>query len=256
MTSAVGAVYADTVPTSSPSSNPSSNLVSKTVHGTAHLIKKTANGTVRMLRQHVKHPFYFGGSLGYGNTDWSEITTAPSTPTQDNDAAFTAPISAKSGGFAWGAFMGYQFSKHFTVEGIYTHYHSTVVGFQTDITPNFYGIEQLRTDTHSYSLLGKILVPFGFTNVYVYADAGVTYVHRDDKKVTADPNNPPVAFDKKHKGHFGPSFGFGVAYNLTEHLFTEGSFQYTTGYGKADVKPAEDYIPFVYSIMLNMGVRV
>lgn len=231
-------------------------IVSKTVHGTEHLFKRTAHSTERMLRQHVKHPLYFGGSLGYGNTDWSEITTVPSTTAQPNLAASTAPISAKSGGFAWGAFLGYQFSKHFTVEGIYTHYHSTVVGFQTSVTPNFYGIEQLRTDTRSYSMLGKIMVPFGFTNVYVYADAGVTYVVRDDQSITPDPNNPPVDFAKRHRGHFGPSFGFGVAYNLTEHLFTEGSFQYTTGYGKADVKPAEDYIPFVYSVMLNIGVRV
>jgi opacity protein-like surface antigen len=232
------------------------NIVGKTVHGTEHVIKKTAHGTIKMLKQHVKHPFYFGGSTGYGNTDWSEITTAPGTELNPNLAAETAPISAKSGGFAWGAFMGYQFSKHFTVEAAYTHYHSTVVGFATSPLANSYGIEELRTDTHSYSLLGKILVPFGFTNVYVYADAGVTYVHRDDHKVTPDPNNPPVDFDKRHKGHFGPSFGFGLAYDITEHLFTEGAFQYTTGYGKADVKPAEDYIPFVYSIMLNIGVRV
>ncbi len=231
-------------------------IVSKTVTGTEHVIKKTANGTIRMLKQHVKHPFYFGGSVGYGSTDWSEITTSPSTATQVNLAAETAPIGAKDDGFAWGGFIGYQFSKHFTLEGVYTRYHSTVVSFQTDITPNLYGIEQFRTNTHSYSLLGKIMVPFGFTNVYVYADAGVTYVHRNDVQVTPDPNNPPVAFDKRSKGHFGPSFGFGLAYNLTEHLFAEGAFQYTTGYGKADVKPAEDYIPFVYSLMLNMGVRV
>jgi opacity protein-like surface antigen len=231
-------------------------IVSNTVNGTEHVIKKTAHGTMLMLKQHVKHPFYFGGSAGYGSTDWSEITTTPSTLAQVNLAAETAPIGAKDDGFAWGGFIGYQFSKHFTVEGVYTRYHSTVVSFQTDITPNLYGIEQFRTNTHSYSLLGKIMVPFGFTNVYVYADAGVTYVHRDDKKVTGDPNNPPVDFDKRHKGHWGPSFGFGLAYNITEHLFTEGSFQYTTGYGKADIKPAEDYIPFVYSLMLSLGVRV
>lgn len=232
-------------------------IVSNTIHGTEHAITNTVHGTERMLSQHVKHPFYFGGSAGYGNTDWSQITTAPSTLTDPNPAAESAPISAKSDGFAWGGFVGYQFSEHFTIEGVYTHYHSTVVGFDTSLfTPNIYGIRQLRTDTHSYSLLGKILVPFGFTHVYVYADAGITYVHRDDKKITPDPNNPPVDFEKRHKGHFGPSFGFGVAYNITEHLFAEGAFQYSTGYGKADFKPAEDYIPFVYSLMLNIGVRV
>ena len=231
-------------------------IVSKTINGTEHAITKTVHGTERMLSQHVKHPFYFGGSAGYGNTDWSEITTSAGTQTQPNLAAETAPTSAKSDGFAWGGFVGYQFSEHFTIEGIYTHYHSSVVGFATSPLANSYGIEQLRTDTHTYSVLGKILVPFGFTHIYVYADAGITYVHRDDDKVTADPQNPPVDFDKRHKGHFGPSFGFGLAYNITEHLFTEGSFQYTTGYGKADVKPAEDYIPFTYSLLVSLGVRV
>ena len=66
-------------------------IVSSTINGTEHAISKTVHGTERMLSQHVKHPFYFGGSAGYGNTDWSEITTSPGTITQPNLAAETAP---------------------------------------------------------------------------------------------------------------------------------------------------------------------
>lgn len=222
------------------------------VGGTEHVIKNTFHGTERMLMQHVKHPFYFGSSFGYGNTDWSEITTAESTPNQFNPATFSAPIGATQGGFAYGGFMGYQFSEHFTLEAIYTRYPQTKVTFSQD--GNNYNIGELKTDTNAYSLVGKILVPFGFTHIYIYADAGVTYVRRLDKKIVGLPQTTPN-FKKEDIGHFGPSFGFGIAYNITEHLFTEGSFQYTTGYGKADMRPAENYVPFVYSLLLSLGVR-
>lgn len=234
------------------------NIFSGVAVAFPEIVEHTYDETKRMLSQHVKHPFYFGLSAGYGNTDWSEITTPASTAASPNVAALSAPISAQSGGFAFGGFAGYQFSEHFTVEGVYLHYHQTRVGFQADdFLDSDYGIKTLYTNTSTFSLLGKIMVPFGFTKVYVYADAGVTYVYRDDKRY--DPNPDPaieVDYNMVHAGHFGPSFGFGVAYNITEHLFSEASFQYTTGYGKADVKPAEDFIPFTYAVTFNLGIRL
>ncbi len=222
------------------------------------IVKSTYDETRRMLSQHVLHPFYFGVSAGYGNTDWSEITTPPSTLDEPNLAALSAPIGAKSGGFAYGGFLGYQFSEHFTIEAVYTRYHQTTVDFQADdFLDSSYGIKTLYTNTSTYSLLGKIMVPFGFTHVYVYADAGITYVYRDDKSVERNPDpNIPYDYTLINDGHFGPSFGFGVAYNISEHVYSEASFQYTTGYGRADTKPAEDFIPFTYCVTLNLGVRL
>ncbi len=231
----------------------SSIFCSLTVCAVPQIVSNTVQSTKKMFKQHVTHPFYFGGSLGYGNTDWSEITTAPSTETVFNPATLSAPIGATQGGVAFGGYIGYQFSEHFTVEGIYTHYPMTKVTFSQD--GNNYNIGELKTNTNAYSLVGKIMVPFGFTKIYVYADAGVTYVMRDDNQTTPLPDEIPN-FKEEHIGHFGPSFGFGLAYDITPRIFTESSFQYTTGYGKADMRPAEDYIPFVYSLMMSLGVRV
>ena len=220
------------------------------VSSSAGIIQKTIDGTEKMLSQHVIHPFYLGGGLGYGNTDWSEITTSPGL---ENLATQGAPISATGDGFAWGAFMGYQFSEHFTVEAIYTKYRDSNVEFEAEA--NNYNLSSLKSATDSYSIVGKILVPFGFTQVYVYADAGLTLVHRKD--ISFVPLDGQQAdFKKLNKAHLGPSFGFGLAYNITPRLFSEASFQYTTGYGKAEANPAQDYIPFVYSIMMNLGVRL
>lgn len=216
------------------------------------VVKKAYHDTIKMFQEHVYHPFYLGGGIGYGNTDWTEITT---TPGIQNDTTVSAPISATGSGVAYDAYMGYQFSPHFTVETVYTRYPTTRVGFQPSV--NTYGITTLKTDTDSYSLLGKILVPFGFTGVSVYADAGATMIHRKDENITPDTSpGSIVTFHKVNRYKLGPSFGFGVATNVTQRLFAEGSFQYTTGYGKADITPAEDYVPFVYSIMFNMGVRL
>lgn len=223
------------------------NVIKKTWDGTKHIAKKTFHGTERMLTQHVNRPFYFGVSGGYGNTDWSKITTTPGSL-----AAPSAPIGATSGGFAYGLFAGYQFSKHFMIEGNYTRYPQTTVNFDPG---NLYALDSLVTNTDTYSLLGKILVPFGFTKVYVYADAGVTIVHRSDSKLHASAGLTP-SVGKVNKYKAGPSFGFGLAMNVTPRIFSEVGFQYTTGYDKADAKPAVDYIPFVYSIMFNLGIRV
>ena len=223
-----------------------------TIRKTKVLAYKATHRVVKIITQRVTYPLYFGGSLGYGNTNWSQITTSPQLHGNFNHDSLSATISDKPNGFAYGGLVGYQFSKHFTIETFYTKYPLTTVKFAA---ANNYQIGELRTNTHSYSLVGKILAPFALTNVYVYADAGIAYVGRVDKKIIALPNQEPN-FRKRDVGHFGPSFGFGFAYNLTKHLFTEGSFQYTTGYGKADTTPAEDYIPFVYSLMGSMSVRV
>lgn len=215
----------------------------------ANIIKNAVHGTERMLKQHVELPFYFGLSTGYGNSDWEEITTVP-----DSLAAQGAPIGTTgSGGFAWGGFMGYQFSKHFTVEANYVRYPQTTVQFQPDY--NNYNLRSLKTNTDSLSFLGKIMVPFGFTSIYVYADAGLTLVHRKDVSLDPIPGENPLV-GKVNEWHSGPSFGFGVAMNITRRIFSEAGFQYTTGFDKADAQPAKDYIPFVYNIMFNLGMRL
>lgn len=213
---------------------------------TTYAVPALVKSTERMLYQHVPHPFYVGGSVGYGNTDWSQITAA------DDATTLAAPVSAQSGGTAYGAFVGYQFSTHFTLEATYVHFAQSTLQFAQDF--NVYNLKTLKTNTNAYSLLGKFLVPFGFTDVYVYADAGATLVQRNDKKVIALPGFKPD-FKKINRVHLGPSFGFGLAYNITPRIFSEASFQYTTGYGKADSTPVEDYIPFVYDIMFNLGLR-
>ncbi len=221
----------------------------------ASIVKSTLDSTKAMLKQHVDYPFYFGGSLGYGNTDWSEITTLPGTDDNPNLAAESAPISAIGSGFAGGAIVGYQFSEHFIIEGDYTHYAKSNIGFNSDAIGNFYGIQSLNTDTSTYSLLGKILVPFGFTKVYVYADAGATWTHRKDISTT-----PLEGYTSNYTMvnayQLGPSFGFGAAYNITQRLFSQIGFQYSTGLGKADLYPAEDYIPFTYSVLYSLGFRI
>lgn len=213
------------------------------------------------LNLHVHHPLYMGGSFGYGNTDWSEITTERYTFQNNNLTAMTAPISADSSSATIGAFVGYQFTKHFAVEADYVYFPNTKVGFQSDEEiRNSYHITSLTTDTHDFSVIGKILIPILSSTYYLYADAGLAYVLRVDRNIKLDPNNPPTptdpAFKKQTKGHFGPTFGFGLAKNFATHFYTELAFNYTTGYGKADLKPAEDYIPFVYSLTVNLGYRI
>ncbi len=232
-------------------------LVSPSVFSMPAVVNKTIDSAKLMIQQHVEYPFYMGLGAGYGDTDWSQITTLNDP---FNPATESSPISSSAKQIAFDAYIGYQFSEHFAVESIYTRYPQTTLGFQLEGSgssfPNIYGIDTLTTNTDSYSLLGKIFVPFGFTKVNVYADAGVTVMHRHDISVTKDPDAAVMNYVKQNTYKAGPSFGFGVAMNVTKRLFSEIGFQYTTGYGKADVNVAEEYIPFAYSILFNMGVRI
>ena len=56
--------------------------------------------------------FYLGGSIAYGQTTWSELTS------NDFVVEVSAPKTAVDFGTTWGGFMGYQFDQAFAVEGI------------------------------------------------------------------------------------------------------------------------------------------
>ncbi|MCH9644869.1 MAG: outer membrane beta-barrel protein [Gammaproteobacteria bacterium] len=208
--------------------------------------------TGRALEQHVKYPFYFGVGGGYGDSDWDELVTDPNAA-----ASEAAPISAKSGGFTYKAFMGYQFTRHFAVEMGYTRYPRSVLGFLVDNgTPdNSYDISGLKTDTSTFILVGKLLVPFAYTQVYVYADAGAVVTHKHDVSVDEVAKFAPN-YTLRNEYKLGPSFGFGIMYDVTERIVTEMSFQYSTGFDKADDTPVEDYVPFTYDLLWSIGVRV
>lgn len=185
--------------------------------------------------------FYAGFLLGYGSTDWNQIACHNCVGTMNALALNGTPMSAEDTGFAWGLFVGYQPKPYFAIEGTFVRYKDAYITFsEFNLYPG--NLTDLTSQTHSYSLVMKFLVPLARPNVKAFADAGMVVVHRMDKLANV--------------ARVGGSFGVGVMADLSQRVLAEMGFQFSTGFGKSEVLPANDYVPFIYIIYGRLGYRI
>ena len=224
-------------------------LVHKCLAMTCCLLASSTNAfsageSDRLSKEDVfsKHPVYAGGTIGYGSTTWQGLVPAESK--QNIAISLSAPIAANEGGMVWGAFAGYEFTPYFALEANYLRYPSATLTFDEASLFTFDYNEQtsLKTSTEVAYIMGKFMLLVPHTNVRAYSGLGLANLHRDDFvneqwKVT-------------------PTFGAGLNYNLAPHLMSAIEFNYTAGYGEAEVNPINSFVPFLYSIYFKFAYRV
>ncbi len=179
--------------------------------------------------------FYLGGSIAYGETTWPQLTT------DDPMVSLSAPESAVDFGTTWGGFIGYQFDRAFAVEAIYVRYPNTRLIFN-NLFSFYYPLTEMVTRTQVYSAIGKLLFPLANARINVFIDAGVAFTRRSDvlAKVT----------------RVAPTFGLGFMCNASRRVIAELGFDYYIGYGKSELRPADDFVPFLFSIYFRLGYRL
>lgn len=189
--------------------------------------------SLKPVTQQAFNPAYFGVMLGYGNTNWDQMVS------QDASSSESTPTSAGGSGVAEGIMLGYSFSRYFSLEGDFTHFPNADLVF----TPYsvYRPLTKTTSKTNAYALFGKFMLSLDNGKFSPFSEIGPGYVQRDD--------------DLAQKGHFSGSFGVGFDYYFTSHWMTELGLQYYTGYGDSTLKPAYDYIPFLYTINLRIGYR-
>lgn len=189
-----------------------------------------------------QHVFYFGLDAGYGSTTWRGLV--PSTQKQSAAITMSTPINAHEGGATAGAFMGVEIIPFFAVEASYRRYPNATVIFDKDslFTFDHDGQTELLTHTESASLMGKFIIPIPDTSIRAFSSAGIAETHRYDK----------IYDDWKT----GPTFSVGLDYNLTEHFMGEIVANYTGGYGESELNPADDFVPFLYSVTMRIAYRI
>jgi opacity protein-like surface antigen len=190
-----------------------------------------------------RYPFYVGIASGYGSTIWSGLIPPPNKLSAT--LALSTPIEVTEGGTIWGFFAGYEIIPQFAVETSYTRYPLAKISFSTRSIFSFqnHGRVSFSTMTDSYSLVGKFMVIIPRTTVRVYSDAGVAAVHRADI-------DTPV-----NHWRASPTFGVGLNYNFSPRVMADLGANYTGGYGESELTPANDYVPFLYSVYLRLGYR-
>jgi len=183
--------------------------------------------------------FYFGGVIAYGETTWPKLAS------KDPKVQNSVPKKAVDFGSTWGGFLGYQFDTAFAVEAIYMRYPNSRITFD-DVT--FYTVfdnypdTELITRTQVYSLIGKFLYPLANARINAFIHAGVAFTHRSDAlaKVT----------------RVAPTFGVGFMCNVSRRVITEVGFEYYVGYGRSELLPVNNYVPFLFSIYFRLGYRL
>lgn len=185
-----------------------------------------------------KYPFYFGGTLGFGDTNWGGLVD----PNAVNDGSDSStPVKAKASGIVWGLMAGYELNNYFAIQGNYQHYPTSQLFFDEY---NFYYPNEsivLESQTETYSMVGKFMVPIFNTGFRLFSDLGPAYTRRSD--------------DLANINQWAAQFGGGINYNITPRFLAEINFTYTTGWGVSDTEPAYEYVPFLYSINFGLAYR-
>lgn len=197
--------------------------------------------SANMFTPRLLHPYpIFGGFIvGYGSTNWSGLVAT------DDASLDAAPQSADDTGGVVGLFVGVQPVSQFILELSYVHYPKTTVHFDPTqaLFCFLYNTCTLTTNTSAVSLIGKFLLPVAHLPVAVYADAGAGMIIRNDFVVHV-------------RTRVTPTFGGGAMWDITRRLFADLGFQLYLGYGKAELMPVNDFIPFIYSVQLRVGFRL
>lgn len=189
-----------------------------------------------------QHPFYIGGTAGYGSTTWDGLV--PTTKNQNMALSLSTPIETEEGGGVVGFFLGYEFFPYFAVEGAYAHYHDATVRFDPISLFSFDNDERVKfvTHTETISLMGKFMILVPHTMIKIYSSAGIASLHRED-----------ILMDS---WRITPTFGVGLNYNFTPHIMGELGGNYTAGFGESALNPSESYFPFLYSAFVRLAYRV
>lgn len=211
----------------------------------------TCNGTANS-----RYRLYISPMIGFGSTDWSLlIASCKGKPTHatnpDPDGIYNcdlstlqmaAPIAAGDSGLTLGAVIGYHISPIFAAEIRVLRFPKTSVHFD----PSFnyyhekYGINAIESNTTTVSATGKFITPILHSSYFAYANAGVNCTHRHDLLANTY--------------HITPTFGLGLGRRLNDSIDLSVEFTYMSGIGRATNMPAEDYIPFLYSIHARLDI--
>lgn len=168
--------------------------------------------------------FYTGIQLGQSKLDASatslKVKDIPYLVNGSQELAQgPSKVKVNNDGFAGRGYLGYQFSKYFSLEGGYTQYATTKIS-------NIYGISGQDETLHQGAADGvlKATLPIG-SRFNVFAKAGEAYVFGEkitDATGTVSATNPnqlqSVTYKKEDVDTFRPTYGLGMGLIVTQRV--------------------------------------
>ncbi len=202
-----------------------------------------------LAQQWQSQRIYFGPVIGYGSNDWGMMVMkchANDPFCSQDTVGVSAPLSTENdSGLVWGFTAGYEFKASWAIEASYLHFPTTLI--KLNPSWNYYmeqenQITEFNSSTWAMFAVGKFMTQIGNSGLRGFANAGIDFTTRDDKLT--------------HTTRVNPTFGLGLNYVFPNNLMCELVFQYMAGYGDANEVPANDYIPFLYSLSLKLMYRL
>ena len=189
----------------------------------------------------TKYPWFVGAGAGYGSTLWRGLV--PEIGNQNMALSMSTPIKVDEGGLLWGFGGGVEVFPQFQLEFFYWKYPNATIHFDSESLFTYENDNAIsfRTNTYTYLLDGKFLVPWKDSALQIYATAGLAWLNRDDYVLSNE--------------IISPSFGVGLNYGFTDHWMGEFGFVYTAGNGESELNPAADFMPFLYGIYTRIFYR-
>ena len=189
----------------------------------------------------TKYPWFLGAGTGYGSTLWRGLV--PEKSNQNMALSMSTPVNVDEGGFLWGVGGGVEIIPQFQLEFFYWKYPNASIYFDEEslFTYENNNATSFQSNTYTFLLEGKFLVPWRDSPLNIYATAGMAWLNRDD-----------YVFSNEI---ISPSFGVGLNYGFSDHWMGEFGFVYTAGNGESELNPAADFMPFLYGIYTRLFYR-
>lgn len=186
------------------------------------------------------HPLFFGIGAGFGATTWYALVPAATEANRGMD--ISTPKRVNEGGGAVNIFAGFDITQTFGLEFGYYHYANAKVHFADDSLFEFnHHITDLITRTDNYYFMTKFMVQINDSAARAYSGIGFAMLHRRDQV---------HSYYRKT-----PTFDVGVTYNISPNWFADLNGNFTAGYGASEKCPADDYMPFAYSLLARLAYR-
>lgn len=210
------------------------------VHGliaVACIVLTAACQAAPTLKKTLQSPWLFTIGTGFGSTNWTPLTSNVislhmSDPDKAQDTGST---------FLLGATLAA--AKNFYINLEYQHFASARIHFADG---NTYSDDMkaftLQSKTNVMSVSAELRYPLFHSNLAATTKLGVAITHRQDSL--------------NDQNRLGPLFGGGLSWQIKPSLFANIGFNYTAGYGKASLTPADEYIPFTYNVYTEIQYRI
>ncbi len=175
---------------------------------------------------------YADVGLGYAMTDWEKAYP-------DLGIDF---ISGKTGGFAYGGDLGYQFNHLFSVEGGFYKLPDLKIGI-----PYSYEYDTLLTSTissHLFYAAGKLSVPFFVNNLKLYGKLGIGWRELQYR-----------ASEKRSVSYSSVIAGAGLQYYMTDSVSAGVQYLMMPRRLSHNDLAGETRSPAVHLLLANIGYR-